>query len=208
MRRFMIVKRIVIVILWALTCVAAPLPDLALGEGNGAIQGRLYISPAGDLSYDVMVGRAVEVVLPQGDGALEAELVALKERWLSQLWEQKLTVDRARGEFFKFQFTDKAQEKRDTLGREIQKMTELREVHEKEINTQIATYVLRKTQTDQEGKFRFEGLSPGRYLLHARFQVLRTHYRYSWLSPVKLQEGEEQEIHLNKPTAARLYYGE
>ena len=200
-------RTIRVVLLIGLTLTVGLLPGVAAGEGKGVIHGLLYISPPGDLSYDVMFGRHVEVLLVKGKG-LQAELQALKESRLPHIRAQAQTAAKARLEFRRARRTEKEQQKRQELERQAARVRELRTAYEKEVDALIARHLLQKMQTDQEGKFRFQALPAGHYLLHAQFQVLRTHLRYHWLYPVDLQDGEAREVHLNKPAAIQLYYGQ
>ena len=193
----------------SLSLAAVLVLGIASGEEKGVVYGLLYVSPPGDLSYDVMLGRGEEVLLLKGDGNLEAELQALKERRLQQLQEQNRTVLKARREMQVIRPNETRRDrerKRDTLMLAVQALQELETTYKKELDTLIAEYVIQQTKTDQEGKFRFQELSAGRYLLHARFRILGTTILYTWLFPVELQAGEEQEVHLNKSAAISLYY--
>lgn len=188
--------------------VAALLPVVVFGEGNGVIHGLIYVSPHGDLSYDVMFGREEEVLLLNGDTDLEEELQALKGHWLPKLHEQDRAVYRARREIEVRRPNETARDRRreiDTFQLALKALEEARVEYRKTVDTLIAKNVLHKTMTDQEGKFRFEGLSAKRYFLHARFEVIGTTILYTWLYPVELKDGEEREVHLNKDAAIRLY---
>lgn len=180
--------------------------NIAVGAGQGVIHGILYISPPGDLSYDVMYGRDVEVWLLKEAG-LQAALKALKADRLPQLRAQHQATENARQDFRRARRTDEEQNKLKVWEQEAEALQQLRSAYEKEVDALLATYMLQKTRTDQEGKFRFPNLSSGYYFLHSRFNVLRTHFNYEWLSRVDLQDGEVQEVHLNKPNAVQLYYG-
>ncbi|MFQ5916103.1 MAG: carboxypeptidase-like regulatory domain-containing protein [Nitrospinota bacterium] len=178
---------------------------LAQAEQGASIKGLLYISYSGDMSYDVMFGRGVEVWLLKGQGGPEKELKALKEHWLPQIRAQEAARSKAWGEGRRALGTAKQKEKREALKREQEKLNKLRSEYDNEVSGLLAQYVVQRTKTDDQGKFQFEKLPAGRYLLHALFKVRLTENLYFWLYPVELEPGEEMEVHLNKAASISIY---
>lgn len=175
-------------------------------EGQSSVRGLLYISYSGDLSVDVMYAKAVEVLLLKGSEDLEKEINTLKGQRLPQIQAQDAAMSKAIGEARKASRTEKERkQKQEALKREGEKLEKLRSEYNKDVDALVAKYVIQRTKTNDEGKFRFEGLAPGRYLLHARFEVRGADSNYFWLYPVEPKQGQEIEVHLNKAAAISLY---
>lgn len=176
-------------------------------EGQSSIRGILYVSYPGDLSYDVMFGRDVEVLLLRGEKSLENEVESLKAKRLPEIRNQEAIALKAYGAVQRISGKDmpKLKERRGTLERESAKLTKLRSDYEKEFVAVLDKNAIQRTRTNGEGKFSFTRLSPGRYLLHARYEISGTVNRYFWLHPAEAKEKEEAEVHLNKNATISLY---
>jgi hypothetical protein len=174
-------------------------------EEQGSIQGFLYVSYPGDLSADVMLGSAVDVALLANAGNVEDEIAALKRQRVAELQAQEAVAVKAHGEARRAAGQDKVKEKRELLKRESDKFDKLRSQYQKEVDVLIAKNTLRKTRTDAEGKFRFEAVARGRYLVSARFEVRGTDSSYFWLYPVDVKPEGTAEAQLSKTTALPLY---
>lgn len=182
-------------------------PRTAGAEEGGVIRGLLYVSPAGDLSSDVMYGRDVDVLALKGGGNMETELKALREERIPRIRIQEQAALKAAAEVRKAQGIDKEreEERRAIWKREEEALTKVRSEYSRDVDGLLTRYAVSRTRTDQEGRFEFRGLAAGRYLLHARFEVLRIGVSYAWLLPVELKAGEEKAVQLNKPAAVALY---
>ncbi|MBI4522576.1 MAG: carboxypeptidase regulatory-like domain-containing protein [Deltaproteobacteria bacterium] len=185
--------------------VAFGVSETPAGEPEGSISGLLYVSYPGDLSFDVMVANGVEVSLLKSHGALEKGVADLKEDRVAKIQAREAAAVKAHAEARRAVGKEKVKEKRDLLKRESDAFERLRSEYEKDVNVLVAKSTLKKTKTDSEGKFRFEGLAPGRYLLSARFEIRGTDSNYFWLYPVEVKPGAETEAQLSKNTATPLY---
>ncbi len=175
------------------------------GDAQSSIRGILYVSYSGDLSYDVMFAAGVEVALIDGNGTVEKEFESLKQKLVPPIRAQEKTVTRAIGDVRLASTIDKLKEKREALKREQEKLQKLRSDYESEVTRLLAKNTSKKTKADIKGNFKFDGLSPGHYLVHARYELSGTEYKYFWFHPVDAKPGEEVEATLNKSTAIQLY---
>jgi len=176
-------------------------------EGEASLRGILYVSYPGDLSYDVMFGKDVEILLLRGEKSLENEVESLKAKRLPEIRNQEVIALKAYGAVQRISSKEmaKLKEMRGTLERESAKLTKLRSDYEKEFVATLDKNAIQRTRTNSEGKFSFSRLSPGRYLLHARYEIPGTVNRYFWLHPAEAKEREEAEVHLNKNATISLY---
>jgi hypothetical protein len=174
-------------------------------EERGSLRGFLYVSYPGDLSADVMPGSAVDIALLSNPGSVEDEIAALKRKRLAELQAQEAAAVKAHGEARRAVGQDKTKEQRELLKRESDKFDKLRSHYQKEIDAIVTRNTLKKTKTDAEGKFQFEGLAPGRYLVSARFDVRGTDSSYFWLYPIEVNPEGTAEAQLSKTTALPLY---
>ncbi len=174
-------------------------------EGQGSIRGVLYVSYPGDLSFDVMFGADVDVLLINGDGTVEKDFESLKQQRVPPIRAQENAVTKAIGEARSATGAEKAKEKRETLKRENEKLEKLRSEYEREVTGLLAKTAIQKTKTDKKGNFKFAGLSPGRYLLHARYELRGTESKYFWFHAVDAKPEGEVEVTLNKSTAIHPY---
>ena len=175
--------------------------------GEASLRGILYVSYPGDLSYDVMFGKDVEILLLPGEKNVENEVASLKAKRLPEIRNQEAIALKAYGAVQRISSKDmpKLKEMRGTLERESAKLTKLRSDYEKEFVATLDKNAIQRTRTNSEGKFSFSQLSPGRYLLHARYEIPGTVNRYFWLHPAQAKEKEEAEVHLSKNATIFLY---
>ncbi len=177
-------------------------------DGKASIEGVLYVSYFGDPSVDVMYGKGVEVLLLGGQGKAGKEMEDLKANRVPQILAQEAAALKAFSELRRLPPQDRAKkekEKREALEREKKKLEQLRSDYEKEVIALVKKYMIQKTKTDEEGKFRFDGVSPGRHHLHARYEIPGVLTRFFWLHPLELKGGEKLEIELNKAATLSLY---
>jgi len=196
-----------LLILWRLVCVqvlAAPAEGTA---ADASIRGVLYVSYSGDPSYDVMHAKNVEVLLLRGDKTLEEEVENLKKTRLPKISAQKEVAFKAYSALRHISDKQKAKEKemREALKRETETFDKLRADYEKDLVSIFEKYLLQKTKTDEVGKFRFHQLSPGRYFLHARYEISGAANRFWWLHPVEAKTNQEVEVTLNKSATMSIY---
>ena len=199
-------KRLFLLVAW-LSIYAGLFPGSATAaDGQGSVRGVLYVSYPGDLSYDVMFGKDVEVLLLRGEKSLESELESLKEKRLADIRNQEAAILKAHREL-KTPSKDKAkqQERREAFKREVGKYDKLRSDYERDFLAVVEKYIIQRTKTDAEGKFSFKQLFPGGYFLYARYEIPSTVNRYFWLHPVELKEKGEVEVHLNKSASISIY---
>jgi len=192
---------------WIVVCAGLFVNSSPAAEGEASIRGILYVSYPGDLSYDVMFGRDVEVLLLRGEKSLENEVKSLKAKRLPEIRNQETIALKAYGAVQRISGKEmpKLKEMRGTLERESAKLAKLRSDYEKEFVAVLDKNAIQRTRTNGEGKFSFTHLSPGRYLLHARFEIPGTVNRYFWLHPAEAKEKEEAEVHLNKNATIFVY---
>ena len=190
---------------WIVIC-ALFVSSAQAAEGEASIRGILYVSYPGDLSYDVMFAKQVEVLLLKGEPSLEKEVESLKGTRLPKIRAQEAATLKAHREL-QPPAKDKAKEKerREVFKREVEKLDKLRSEYEKDFRAVLEKYVTQSAKTDADGKFDFKQLSPGRHFLHARYEMPGTVNRYFWLHPVELKEKEEVEVHLNKSATISIY---
>ncbi len=192
---------------WIVVCAGLFVNPSQAAEGEASLRGILYVSYPGDLSYDVMFGKDVEILLLPGEKNVENEVASLKAKRLPEIRNQEAIALKAYGAVQRISSKDmpKLKEMRGTLERESAKLTKLRSDYEKEFVATLDKNAIQRTRTNSEGKFSFSQLSPGRYLLHARYEIPGTVNRYFWLHPAQAKEKEEAEVHLNKNATTFLY---
>jgi len=190
---------------WIVVCAGLFVNSSPAAEGQSSIRGVLYVSYSGDLSYDVMFATGVEVALIDGNGTVEKDFENLKQKSVPPIRAQEKAVTKAIGDVRRPTALDKPKEKREALKREQEKLDKLRSDYGNEVTPLLAKNAIKKTKTDVKGNFKFDGLSPGRYLLHARYELQGTEIKYFWFHPVDTKPGEEVEATLNKSTAISLY---
>ena len=198
-------NKICLLAAWIVVCAGILVNSAQAAEGQSSIRGVLYVNYSADLSYDVMYGADVEVLLLKGDGPLEKELESLRQKAIPQIRAQETAVSKAIGEARSATSSEKTKEKQGALKREAGKLEKLRSEYNKEVKGLLAKHTIQSTKTDKQGKFRFEVLSPSRHLLHARFEIRGTESWYSSLYPVELKQGEPVEVTLDKAAAISLY---
>ena len=171
------------------------------------IRGQIYISPSGDLDSPwVVFGKDVEVILLRDDGTFDQKLKELRGGWMVKIKAQEKVAQQANDRFVRSKTSKEKAERQSILKDERLKLERLAADYRKEVDALIKKYRAASTKADGEGKFAFEDLTGGRYLLHASFEVLRTDQWYYWLVPVDLQEGAPAEVHLKKDNSVALYY--
>ena len=190
---------------WIVVCAGLLVNSSQAAEGQSSIRGLLYVSYSGDLSYDVMFAAGVEVVLIDGNGTVEKEFESLKQKLVPPIRAQEKAVTKAIGDVRSPTAIEKRKEKQDALKREQEKLQKLRSDYENELTRLLTKNVIKKTKADIKGNFKFDGLSPGHYLLHARYELQGTESKYFWFHAVDAKPGEEVEVTLNKSTAIHLY---
>lgn len=190
---------------WIVVCAGLFVNSSQAAEGEASIRGILYISYSGDLSYDVMFAAGVEVVLIDGNGTVEKEFESLRQKLVPPVRAQENAVTKAIVDVRSASAIEKLKERQKALKREQEKLDKLRSDYENEVTRLLAKNTIKKTKTDIKGNFKFDGLSPGRYLLHARYELQGTGNKYFWFHAVDAKPGEEVEVTLNKSTAINLY---
>ena len=174
---------------------------------QGRINGQIYISPSGDLDSPwVVFGKDVEVILLRDDGTFDQKLKELREGSMVKIKAQEKVAQQANDRFIRSKTSKEKAERGSILKDERLKLERLAADYRKEVDALIKKYRAASTKADGDGKFAFEDLAAGRYLLHAGFEVLRTDQWYYWLVPVDLQEGAPAEVHLKKDNSVALYY--
>lgn len=174
-------------------------------DQEASIRGILYVSYPGDLSFDVMFGADVEILLISGDGTVEKEFETLKQKLVPPIRAQENAVTKAMVDVRSPTSSNKLKEKQEVLKRERLTLEKLRLNYESEVIGLLAKKSVQKTRTDKKGNFRFEALSPGRYLLHARYELRGTEANYFWLYPVESKPGEQAEVSLDKAKTIHIY---
>ncbi|MBI4488663.1 MAG: carboxypeptidase regulatory-like domain-containing protein [Deltaproteobacteria bacterium] len=177
-------------------------------EGQAKIRGLIYISPSGEPEGDlVMRAKEVEVIVLRGESGFEAGLEALRQKRSPTIARQLEAVRRAQQEFMRS--TAAPREEREKKGailrQERAKLAELREAYEKQVDELIGKHTIAKTKTDSEGKFNFGGISVGRYLIYAHFEIVGMAIHYHWLLPVEAQSEKEIEVSLTKLNSTPLF---
>lgn len=175
-------------------------------EPPGMIRGRIYISPSGGLdSPFVMFGQDVEVDLLRDDGTFDQRLKGLQEVWKVKIKVQTKVVQQAYDRFVSSKPSKEKVERAAILTREQTQLERWKADYRTQVDALIEKYKTASIKADGEGRFAFENLTAGRYLLHASFEVLRTDQWYYWLLPIDLQEGANAEVELKKETSVALY---
>src|SRR3990170_2982439 len=141
---------------WIVIC-ALFVSSAQAAEGEASIRGILYVSYPGDLSYDVMFGRDVEVLLLRGEKSLENEVESLKAKRLPEIRNQEAIALKAYGAVQRISGKEmaKLKEMRGTLERESAKLAKLRSDYEKEFVAVLDKNAIQRTRTNGEGKFSF-----------------------------------------------------
>ncbi|MDP2606224.1 MAG: hypothetical protein Q8S00_27090 [Deltaproteobacteria bacterium] len=190
---------------WIVVCAGLWVNSSQAAEGQSSIRGLLYVSYSGDLSYDVMFAAGVEVSLIDGNGTVEKEFESLKQKSVPLIRAQETMVIKAIGDVRSPTAPEKRKGKLDALKREQEKLRKLRSDYENEIARLLAKTTIKKTKADIKGSFRFDGLSPGHYLVHARYELQGTDNKYFWFHAVDAKPGKEVEVTLNKSTVIHIY---
>lgn len=133
------------------------------------------------------------------------ELDELRNRVLPQVREAKRL---ARDAFWKVKRShiDYRQEaEREYRALEIKRL-EVRKDYEKAVDTLISKLTVKTAKTDDKGRFRFENIPPGSYILNTQ-QVMRgLDLRYDWLVEVQVGDQKGNPISLTQENASPLYY--
>ena len=185
------------------------------GPANGteketSIQGRVYVSYSGDPSHDVMYANNIEVLLLRGTEDLEKKFESLKATRVAHIRAQEGAVLKALRELrglLRKEMAKKEAPMREAVKRETEKYDKLRSEYEKEVRVFLEPYVIQRTKTNEEGKFSFRQLSPGRHFLQAYFEIVGAVNRFYWLHPVEVKANDELDVTLNKATMTPLYEG-
>jgi len=169
------------------------------------IRGLIYISPSGELDTPwVMLGKDVEIVLLRDDGTFDQKLKELREGWEIKIKAQEKVIRQTYDRFTAAKPSEKA-ERASNLTRERMKLDRVKADYRTQVDALIKKYRAASTKADGEGKFAFENLTTGRYVLQAGFEVLRTDQWYYWLLPVDLHDGAVAEVQLKKDNSVALY---
>jgi hypothetical protein len=175
-------------------------------QGQGRINGQIYISPSGELDTPwVMLGKDVEIVLLRDDGTFDRKLKELREDRAKKISTQEQVIRKAHDRFVSAKPSEKT-ERASNLTRERMKLERLKAECRTEVDALIKKYRAASTRADGEGKFAFENLTTGRYFLQASFEILRTDQWYYWLLPVDLRDGAIAEVQLKKDNSVALYF--
>ena len=136
---------------------------------------------------------------------MEKDFDSLKQKSVPPIRAQEKAVTKAIVDVRNTTAIEKRKEKQEVLKREQEKLEKLRSDYEKEVARLLAKNTVKKTKTDVKGNFKFDGLAPGRYLLHARYELQGTENRYFWFHPVETKPGGEVEVKLDKSAVVNIY---
>jgi hypothetical protein len=188
---------------WIIIC-ALFVGSAQAAEGEASIPGLIFISPSGELEGDlVMRGAGVEVMLVRAEDGFDTEIELIRKNRLSVIDKQLQAVSSAQADLLRSlnRPREEQQKKSANLRLQREKLEEVRAAYEKEIRALIAKHTLAKAKADPEGKFNLNGIPPGRYFLHAHFEILAMGIHYYWLVPVHLTGDKDVEVTLNKQNA-------
>lgn len=166
------------------------------------LEGTLYLSTTGDPGGEVFWGTGEEIRLLTPEFAQERD--ELRRRILPRVREADRAADAALAELLRSPIEERRRlEKRYREAEEQRRKT--REEYEASLDALIPKFTVASVQADAEGRFRFEKISPGTYLIHARKEMPEFGLFYHWLVEVVLGESPIA-VELTTKNAASLYY--
>jgi len=175
-------------------------------ESTARIQGLVYISSSGDLDTPwIIFGTDVVVSLLRDDGTFDQKLKALRGSWTARIKAQEKVARQAYDRFLSSKTPRERVERASILKAARAELERLKAECRTQVDALIAAYRVASTKADGEGKFAFQDVARGRYLLHAAFEILRTDQWYYWLLPVDVAGGVTAEVQLKKGNSVALY---
>ncbi|MFQ5656152.1 MAG: hypothetical protein ACE5G5_01260 [Candidatus Methylomirabilales bacterium] len=182
---------VVFVAAWPVACLEA-----------ASLEGVLYLSTTGDRSGEVIWGAGEEVRLLKPEFARERD--ELRRRILPRIRDADRRADTALVELLRSPIDERRERERTYREAEDRRRSERRE-YEAVMDALISKYTVASAKADPEGRFRFDNIPAGTFLVYARMVMREMGLFYHWLVGVKMGEAPIA-VELSTKNAATLYY--